>query len=386
MKIYITALHLNHGGVEMAITSIANALVKRDYPVCLLVTYNFGTTAYTLDSRIEVQYLTSYKPNKEEVKESLHQKRPIQFIKEGIKAFRILRKKKHTMIKAISSIEEGVIISTRNEHTVLLSKYGQPNVKKIAHLHHDHRFDRKMCNDFKYHYTNIDYFLLLTDELTNEVKAMMAQHNQKTQCLTMPNFLPQNECAQDVNTKKIAQSKQKQFVAVGRLSHEKGFDRLLDIWKLCAKKYPDWKLKLIGGGELESALEQQIKKLGLEKQVVLTGMIPHNLVLEEMSKSKGYLMTSHTEGFPLVLIEAMQQGCPVVAYDVRVGPRAIITDYEDGFLIEDGNKIQFVQCVLELIENQLRAELMGEHAQLKAKKFNENNIMKKWLELIEVGE
>ena len=158
-----------HGGVEMSISLIANALTKRGYEVEILSIYNLGKPVYELDSRVKITYLTDLKPNKEEFKEAVKSKKIIKAFKEGIYALKVLRQKKTSMIKMLKSIEEGTVLSTRNEHTVLLSKYAKDNIKKVAQLHHDHEFKEELIKDFQNNYKNIDIFVLLTQLLRDEV-------------------------------------------------------------------------------------------------------------------------------------------------------------------------------------------------------------------------
>ena len=367
-KIYITSLHLMHGGVEMAVTALSNALVRRDYQVEILCTYNLGEPAYPLDSRVQVRYLTDVHPNREEFKQALKQKNIPAIIREGLYAVRVLRLKKKVLIEQFKKIREGIIISTRNEDSVLLSKYGNKGVIKIAQLHHDHGFDKKLLRDFANNYQNIDIFTLLTDQLHQEVAEIM-KNNHRTKVVTMPNFLPDMkiETAEPVN----------QVVAVGRLHPVKGFLRLIRLWKPIYEKTGTI-LKIIGGGDQQTELEKGILALGLEKAVVLTGMMDHDGVLSEMRKSVFYAMTSHSEGLPLVLIEAMGQGLPAIAYDVRVGPRAVIEDGENGFLVTEDDEEAFMEKAITLItDGQLRTQLSC-GARKRAEAFSEEKVLAKW--------
>lgn len=377
-KIHITALHLKHGGIEMAISSLANALVKRGYEVEILCTYRLGEPAYALDSNVTVTYLTDVQPNKDAILNAVKQKRPVRLLKELLYAFKVLYLKKKVLKDRFRAIRDGVIISTRNEDSVLLSKYGNENTLKIAQLHHDHGFDKRLIRDFKHRYTNIDMFLLLTDELRREVNEMMAK-NPHTRCLTMPNFLPNTNCVEMTETER-----ENQVVAVGRLHEVKGFLRLIDNWATVAERC-DTVLKIIGGGEQEAQLKARIAELGLEERVILTGAMGHDDVLQEMRHSLFYVMTSFTEGFPFVLIEAMSQGLPVVAYDVRVGPRAIVQQEENGFLIADGDRDSFVERVLYLIENVSVRERLSKAAYLRANDFTESNVVEKWNDILNTG-
>lgn len=372
-KIYITSLHLKHGGVEMAITLLANALSRCGYEVEILCIYNLGEPAYEFEDKVKVTYLSSVKPNREAFVEAVHQKQFFEIIKEGIIACKVLYIKRHVMIQAIKNIHEGTVISTRNEHSVLLSKYGDEKVRKIAQLHHDHAFHRRLLNDFKYRYDNIDYFVLLTDLLKEEIGQIM-EKNTHTKLEVVPNFLPEI-------SEKVSVGRKNQIIAVGRLHEVKGFLRLLDVWKNFNKR--GMVLKIVGEGEQRKEIEAYISELKLEDSVILTGALDHEKVLMEMQQSKVYVMTSKTEAFPFVLIEAMSSGLPVIAYDVRVGPAAIIHDNRDGYLVPDGDEKIFIDRLERLLMDDKKWHEMSQKAQETAQQFSEKNVMKKWIKILE---
>lgn len=374
-KIYITALHMMHGGVEMSISLIANALVKRNYQVEILSTYNLGEPVYKLNPEVKVTYLTDLHPNKDEFKAAVKSKNVVNILKEGLYAFKVLKMKKTSMINAIKNIKDGTILSTRNEHSILLSKYGDTKVKKIAQLHHDHQFKENFIKDFQNNYSNIDVFVLLTELLKDEVEEMMKGYNEKTKCICIPNFLEEEAIDNSIQ-------KENQVIAVGRLHSVKGFDRLLHIWALASKQCSNWKLKIVGGGEEEAALKNIINELSLNESVILTGTLNHKDTMEEMRRSSIFAMTSHSEGFPFVLIESLMCSTPVVAFDVRVGPRAIVEDGKEGYLIKDKDNEKYAETLIKLMNDKsLRAEL-SENAKIKSKEFIEYNVIQKWIDIL----
>lgn len=374
-KVYITSLHMMHGGVEMAITLLANALVKRNYNVEILCIYNLGEPVYKMDERVKITYLTNVHPNREELKKAIVEHNVLHIIREGLYSAKVLCLKRQVLVKKFKEINEGIIISTRNEHSILLSKYGNKTVKKIAQLHHDHNFDTRLLNDFRKKYNEIDVFVLLTELLKQEVQEIM-KDNRHTKCVVIPNFL-ENIVVKDEDERK------KQVIAVGRLHEVKGFARLIEIWKeLDMKDKP--LLKIIGDGDEKEKLQDMIIENHLEESILLTGTMSHENVMVEMRKSLLYVMTSFTEAFPFVLIEAMANGLPVIAYDVRVGPRAIIEDSISGFLVPDDEKGTFINCVKLLLEDEKIRNRMSKAAFERSKNFTENNIMKKWIEILEV--
>lgn len=371
--IYITALHMLHGGVEKVIASLANLFTERGYKVTILCSYHLGEPVYKLDERVEVVYLTDRHPNRQEFKKAVFSKNPATILKEGFYAVTTLAAKKRTMARAIRNISSGIILSTRNEHSVLLSRYGRCGVLKIAQLHHDHMFNMRLIRDFRFHYSNIDDFVLLTPSLCEEVSKFMAPYNHHTHCVTIENFFDPDTVGTGEQTKQV--------VSVGRLHKEKGFDRLLKIWAKTEKS--GWKLRIIGGGDEMENLKKQAAELGISDSVVFTGMLPYRDVLNEMHRSRIYVMTSYTESFGLVLLEAMVNHLPVVAFNVRVGPEAIICDEKDGFLVKDNDIDNFSEKLSLLMQDDELCRKMGENAACDVQRFSRDAIMGKWEKLFE---
>ena len=375
--IYITTLHLQHGGVEMAITQLANALIIRGYEVTLLCTYNLGAPVYTLDKNVKIQYLTNVKPNKAELKQCLEKKAYFSFLKQGVYAVKVLYLKHCTMKRALQKIQRDIIISSRNEHSVLMSKYANPEVRKIAQLHHDHDFSPKYIKDFRNKYKNIDKFVVLTEELKKEIEAFWDGYNSHTKCIVIPNFVS--------NEGMVTKEKRENTVlAVGRIHPVKGFTRLIKVWQKVIEIEPSWKLKIIGDGDLaeKAIIEKLITANGLEGRVIMPGALPHKDVMDQMGKAKIFAMTSFSEGFPFVLIEAMQNGLPVVAYDVRVGPRAIIQQGENGFLIPDNEIELYAEKIMFLMRESVECERMSKNAKCRALEFTEKQVMEKWEKIL----
>ncbi|MBQ9965038.1 MAG: glycosyltransferase family 4 protein [Clostridia bacterium] len=375
--VYITALHLAHGGVEMAISLMSNAFVKKGYDVTILALYNLGQPAYAISPEVKIEYLTDVQPNREAFARAVKSKNPVKILKEGLYAVRVLRLKKTALVRRIKQITDGIIVSTRNEHSVLVSRYGQKHVLKIAQLHHDHCFDKRLLADVKKRYDNITYFTLLTDVLTQEMQQLLSDAGKHTRCVTMENFLDA-----DARSVELA-NKEKYVVAVGRLHPVKGFDRLLRVWKDTAAAHPDWTLRIVGGGEEEQALAALANELGVQDRVEFTGALAHDEVLVQMTNASVYAMTSYSEGFPFVLIEAMSCGLPVVAFDVRVGPRAIIRDGVDGVLVKDHDEAAFCKALSTLMDNEEQRVQYSQKALERAEDFSEEKIVSKWMALFE---
>ncbi len=375
-KVYIIALHLAYGGIEKAIISMANLFVER-YDVEILSVYNMpGAPAFPLDERVKVSYLMNDIPNRNQWKAACKSKNPAAIVKEGIHAVKILREKQTCVIKAIRAISDGVIITTRHEHNILLSKYGNSGVLKIAQFHQDHRFEKQYVEGFAKHYDNIDIFAHLTPSLMDEVAEMMKE-NKKTKHVFVPNFL---EHFPEVSP---GAQREKTIVSVGRLHPVKGFDRLIRMFAVVSPKYPDWTMKIIGDGEEEENLRQLISRYKLENKVILTGKMDSADLENEMKKASVFAMTSHSEGLSFVILEAQSCGLPLLVFDVRVGAKMVIKQGENGFLIADGDETAFIEKLEELMSSPELCAQIGENAMKRAYDFSKENVAKIWFSVLE---
>lgn len=379
-KIYILALHLAYGGVEKAICGIANALVN-DYSVEVISMYQMpDAPAYPLHPKVKVRYLLKDIPNKKELREAVQKHNPFLMCKEGCKAAKILYLKKHCLKKVIREIHSGIIISTRKEDHVLLSRYGNSNVRKIAQLHHDHGFDKKLIYDIQHHYQNIDVFVLLCDQLKEETEQMMKGYNDKTKCVAIPNFLEEIPENVGYDTRKPV------CIAVGRLHAVKGFDRMITMFHKFHQLHPQWSLQIIGSGEEYDRLKEMIKQLHANEYIQLPGAKNSTEIQALMRQASVYVMTSYSEGFPFVLLEAMSCGLAMVAYDVRVGPRAIIKDKKSGYLIKDGNENDFIKALSLLSQDSDLRKKMSVQAYQDVHSYAKETVMQQWYKILETEE
>ena len=375
-KVYILALHLAFGGIEKAIISMANIFCQ-NYDVEIISVYNMpNSPAFPLDGRVKVRYLLSDVPNREEWRDAVKRKNPADIVRESLRSVKILRDKKREMIKAIKEIDRGVVISTRHEDNLLLSRYGSDNVYKIAQLHHDHRFEKQYVEAFKNSYGRIDTLCMLTPGLRDEVIEIMEGHNTHTDVVYMPNFL--EHYPQTVNF----DNRNKTVLAVGRLNAVKRFDLLISNFAAVHETFPDWSLRIVGDGEEQAKLEELVKKLDADGFVTLTGRKDAAGVEEEMLAASVFAMTSSSEGFPFVLLEAQSCALPVVAYDVRIGPGFVVTDGLDGFLAAEGEDKAFQELLKKLMSSkELRAQ-MGKKAVEHAAAFSSAEVSRLWFSLI----
>lgn len=177
----------------------------------------------------------------------------------------------------------------------------------------------------------------------------------------------------------ISTCENNKIISVGRLSEQKGFDMLINAWKIVSKKYPDWELNIYGEGELKGCLEKQIKDNVLGNSLHLCG--PTKNVVEKYAESSIYVMSSRFEGFGLVLVEAMSCGIPCISFDCPYGPSDIIRHNEDGLLVENGNIQKLADAIIYLIKNSFTRKQMGKKSFENSLRYSINNIMQQWTNL-----
>ncbi|WP_269227649.1 glycosyltransferase family 4 protein [Flavobacterium eburneipallidum] len=173
----------------------------------------------------------------------------------------------------------------------------------------------------------------------------------------------------------------KKVIAVARHSYEKGLDRLLYIWEKISEKHPDWILDIYGKSNENQTLKKLVADLNIANSVAF--FEPVKNINDKYLEASMLVMTSRTEGFGMVLIEAMALGLPVVAYDCPCGPRAIIQNDKNGFLIEDGSMDSFLVKLELLMNDENKRFQMGLNARESVKKYNLDNIMLQWKTLFE---
>lgn len=179
----------------------------------------------------------------------------------------------------------------------------------------------------------------------------------------------------------VSDLENKKVISVGRLEYEKGFDILIEVWKLVVDKHKDWILEIYGEGSLKEELEKKIKKLKLENNLFLKGL--SNNIKEKYLESSICVISSRTEGFGMVLIEAMTCGLPLVSFDCPFGPKTIISDGIDGFLCENENVGKMAERINYLIEEKEVRKSFGKKAKEHSSRYEIKKIMDQWIELLQ---
>jgi glycosyltransferase involved in cell wall biosynthesis len=176
--------------------------------------------------------------------------------------------------------------------------------------------------------------------------------------------------------KKKAELTSKKVIAMGRLVESKGYVRMIEIWKEIHKIYPDWHLDIYGDGEQKDLLHNQINAYNLDGSISVKKSA---VEIEDFLMDYAFMIhTSFYESFPLVVMESMSFGLPVVAFDCPVGLKEIIRTEEDGFLIENDDLDAFAEKTKSLIANISLRQKMGENAFKNIQRYDLDDIIEVW--------
>ena len=368
--VYCIAGTYNSGGMERVLANKANWLVNNGYEVSIITTDQQGRQSFfAFDSRIRMYDLEiNYEDNNG--KSFLN-----KLIWYPYKQYKHKRRLKTLLLK----LKADVVISMFCNEASILTKI-KDGSKKVIEIHFS-RFKRQQygrqgiwriadklrsVNDLKI-VSRYDRFVVLTEEDKGYWQ------NLDNLCV-IPN-------ARSFIVEKPIELDKHRVLAVGRYCHQKSFDRLLQAWKIVCDHTDGWTLRIVGDGEDIGMLQELINKLSLSNKVILGRP---EVDMESVYKEASILaMSSRYEGLPMVLLEAQAVGLPIVSFACKCGPKDVISDGIDGFLIPEGDINALAGGLMKLMDDkQLRVD-MGRQAYLNSKRFDEAVIMDKWVDLFD---
>lgn len=371
-KITFLMLHLNYGGIEKQVTTLANKLCE-NYDVEIISLYNMlnGKSFYEILPNIKVKYIFDFGPNKKQIFHSLKKLKFITLFKEIIKSFNILYTKYFGLKKIINKLDTDILISSRIEFSKQVKRNDIITIAQEHSYIDDNKYIKKVKKSFK----GINYLVVMTKKAKAQYDLWLKDVKNKPEVVVIPNMIKENKEGQ------VSNLNNNQIISVGRLEPVKDFYTLILVFSILIKKYPKLILKIIGEGSQRNKLEELVKKCNLQENVIFTGKLKEEEINKELLKSDIFVLTSKSESFSLVLCEAMNFGLPCVAFDVDVGPREIIQNIINGFLIEDRNLDRMIEKVEELLKDKELREKMGEAAKKSVINFYSNKVLDKWYKL-----
>jgi glycosyltransferase involved in cell wall biosynthesis len=368
----------NSGGMERVVSIKANYLAEKSgYDVSIVTTEQMGRPVFfPLSEKVHLYHLDV----------GIH----VNFGKESylekcVSRFHKTKEYRKALERLLYEIRPDITISTLGGLDIGFLNKLKDGSLKLGELHFPRNFRQLMTRklsgawipnlvawfrtqEFKRKCEQLSHLIVLTQEEKSFWK------NQRN-ISVIPNpisFLPHVSAA--LTNKKV--------IAAGRLVYEKGFDLLIEAWKTVATKYPDWELNIYGGGDQKAQLLRQIEKNRLEEVIKIHD--PVGNIQERYLESSMFILSSrYLEALPMVLLEAMSCGLPLVAFDAPCGPKDIITDGVNGFLVETGNIEKLAEKMILLIESEETRKYMGKEAKRMAINYQEDRIMERWIHLLE---
>ena len=364
------------GGIENVIVNKANILAELEgYEVFIIVTdheENKGVAARRSDSvhliDLDIDYYSDDWKSKWNVLK-------------GILVKRRLHKKRLT--KTLNEINPDVVISLGQAE-----KYMLPQIKgrwvSLREMHYCkyfrgfaaasrsvfYKIAARLSDfyDYRCKISEYDHIVVLTheDRMNNWGK------NEKVSVIPNP-ITFRDKTVASLNSRKI--------IAVGRLTAQKNFASLIHAFRIVVDNHPDWNLEIYGEGYERTMLQNVIEELHLENNVRQCGSTSQ--VQEMMVEASCFVLSSIYEGLPLVMLEAMSCGLPVVSYDCPCGPKDIITDGVDGYLVPTSDEQMLAERICCLIENPDKRAEMGTEAVKKSENYRVDKIIPMWMELFE---
>lgn len=366
---------LDHsGGMERVLTAKANYLAEQlGYDVSIIITDDKGTKPYfPLSEKIHVIQLDI---NIDSLWQYPVWKRFYLYWKK-------MRIYKQRLEKCLNQLKPDITISLlRREINFLCDiKDGSAKVGEIHFGRYKYReanfgflpgfvnkwITKRWMTQLDQKVKQLDRFVVLTHEDATYWKGL-------SNLTVIPNPITIEQGA-------FSDSTSKKVIAVGRYTYQKGFDLLINAWKIVQRKHSDWTLNIYGGGKKED-IQPLVEKYGLGKTLKLNGSV--SSIREKYQESSIFVLSSRFEGLPLVLMEAMSTGLPSVSFACPCGPRDIIHDGEDGILCKNGDIKSLAAGICRLIEDEPLRKEMGQKAAQSIQRFTIDRIMQQWDELFQ---
>lgn len=360
MRILYSTNHLYRpGGIEKVISLKVNYLARlKDTKVYIITTGQKGRPPfYAIDSRIELLDLEiNY-----DRKESFFSRKNVK------KSFRHYKKQK----RVIKELNPDIIIVPNYS----LDYFWLPFIRGKAFLikeQHNSGYRRRVHRGFyKGLRTKLEDWILKKYDRNVVLNSDEKRYFPASNVEVIPNPVASFPHQAKLN--------KKQVMAAGRIAPVKGFEQLIEIWRDINSEFPDWELHIYGENYIgtQEYLQQKIEAVGLQEVIMFKGVVSN--ISEKMMEYSLYVMTSHSECFPLVLLEALSVGLPLVVYDCPNGPRHIVTDQEDGILVPDKDALSFKKALAALMNHPELRRKMGEAGQRNVRRFAVDRIMEKWM-------
>ncbi len=264
------------------------------------------------------------------------------------------------LVRWLRSLDGGTVVTTRPAFNLLAARLAPGSVVTVGQEHQHLAIHRpRLAADIRRHYGRLDALSTLTTQDERDYGRLLA--GARTRVQQIPNPVPlADPPAADPDVKIV--------VAAGRLNLQKGFDLLVPAFAAVARRHPEWRLRIYGSGPERARLQAQIDALGAGDQIALRGRSER--LVEAMAEASIFALSSRWEGFPMVLLEAIAIGLPVVSFDCPTGPRDIVGDGHGGVLVPPEDVDALAAALDALIADPPRRRVLSDAARRRARDFD----------------
>lgn len=313
-------------GGTIRTTFMTAGQLARDHQVEVVSAYRIAEArSLELDPRVRLRTLTDLRPASIRRATRPAVRRPSRLIHPDDSRYpRFNLLTDAALLRYLWSVRDGILIGTRPGLNLVIARHARRQVIRIGQDHFNLEYRPGLLKAIADRYPRLDAVTALTEGTAAGYRKLLGPGGR---VVRIPNPAP-------ADLGRRADPGAQVVAAAGSLTRRKGFDRLLQAWARLAPSHPDWRLRIFGDGPDRAELETLIDELGVRGSARLCGHAPR--LLEELESASVFAMTSRSEGFPMVILEAMSLGIPVVAYDCPTGPSDIITDGLDGFVVPNG--------------------------------------------------
>lgn len=358
------------GGMERVLLDRIKELEeKKKYKIYIVITENIK------DNYFEYKFLKSIEIKNLEI--NYYNLKKVSIIKRIIMTKIKGLKHKKKLKLYLEEIQPDVVVALGTEE-----KYILPKVKGKYRIILEHHFEKNYLKRKKggvFYKLLVKYLESKEKKLLEEFDEFLVLTNEdKEQWKSSKIKVIPNYCT--IDTKRVSDLKNKKVIAVGRLEYQKGFDILIDVWKKVNEICNDWILEIYGEGNERKKLENKIREYGLEDKIFLKGIEKN--IGNKYLESSIYIMTSRFEGMPMVLLEAQSYGLPLVSFDCPCGPKDMIENGKNGYIVKFADVEGMVSKILKLIQNESLRKKFGNNSLKSVKKYSKEVIIQKWEELL----
>lgn len=354
--VFITSTINQKGGIERVISRLSNYFIEKlNYSVDIISVYSKEEkSCFTLNEKIVVKNLGVEMPQKNSLKSRILKTKEI-----NKKIKQTLNRDNYDIIITFQApISNAILFNTRGlkEKIIVTEHVNYKFYGKLRHIINILNFKKadKLVVLTKYDQKFYSKFIKNVEIIPNAIS-----------------FNSQNCC--NYSTKKI--------LAVGRIEEAKGFDYLIDAFKLISDKYNDWKLQIIGDGSQKQILNKKVSEYGLQDRVKIEPFTKN--IKQEYLQASIYALSSRIEGLPLVLLEAMECGLPIVSFDIEPA-LAVLKDGKDSLIATSFNVQEFANKLEVLMQDERERENYGNKAKKNVQEYKIDNILLKWDKLFKM--